>query len=438
MRNKFTIICCRLLTVAVFVGLLSQSAVAQYDAFKGQEKSSLSGVNSTFNNTSYDLTILNSNDFVWQEIGSTGTVVTFIPDADDGHAFLSQVLSFEFPFFGQNLKDLAIATNGTIYFEDDYLGLQSTPIPGETSYPPIQQFIAHFWADLMLRPASKVLYQQFPNHFVVQYQDVERFGGNGSAPGTWQVVLTDRGSVIIRYKNIERMVSANPGFGSVGVQGSNSEGLQIGLSPSNDLTFCVKPDTIGANCSTAELPVEFVSLDAYLKQDQLIVDWTTASEEDNAGFEIQANSGSGFRTIGYLEGKGTTDVNSEYSFETEILSPDQYRIRVKQIDFDGSFSYSDETELDIVVTQGYVLNPVYPNPFKGETTFSFAVGVEQNVKVELFDLLGKKISTLLEDEVLENKTRHVEIHGSGLQSGIYIVRVTGDQFTATRTINLLK
>ncbi len=430
---------CWLILVALITLFSTGESFAQTDSFKGdQAATGQLNPSRSFNNTSYSLDILTGSSFTWQEINQTGTELSFAPDRDDGHSFLASILSFDFPFFGSNERNLAIGTNGTVYFEDEYLGLNATPIPGPTSYPPVDRFIAHLWTDLALLPSSSVYYQDFGTYAVVQYDKVEKYGGNGSTAGTWQIVITAEGSIILKYNDISLVNTLSSIAGLVGIQGSESEGFAIGEPLSDDMALCLRPDTGNAFCSTSTLPVEFVDLDAYTLNDEIIVSWITASEEGNAGFEIQANNGAGYRTIGYVDGKGTTDVDSEYSFRTEILSPDFYQIRIKQFDFDGSFSYSDETELEIKVTKGFVLNQVYPNPFRGETSFTFAVGVDQRVRVELFDLLGKKLSTLLEEELRANKTRSLRIDGSGLDSGVYIVRVTGDQFSATRTVNLLK
>ncbi len=89
-------------------------------------------------------------------------------------------------------------------------------------------------------------------------------------------------------------------------------------------------------------------------------------------------------------------------------------------------------------SEGYVLTPAYPNPFNPSTTFSLTVDVRQQVAVEVFNLLGQRVDVLFEGMMEEDETRTFTFDGSDLPSGIYLYRVTGSRFVATRHVTLLK
>jgi subtilisin family serine protease len=158
--------------------------------------------------------------FDWIEIappaGGSGTAVG-LSGVDDGHVFPIGT-SFPFAFYGAAYTDLAFASNGTIYFEDDYLGFSNGPIPGYSGYG-VNTFIAHFWDDLVVD--GEVYYQDFGDLLVVEYYDVSLFGG--ADLGTWEVILYDNGNVLMQY--LDSAISDGSGA-TFGIQGDEVTGLQ--------------------------------------------------------------------------------------------------------------------------------------------------------------------------------------------------------------------
>lgn len=88
--------------------------------------------------------------------------------------------------------------------------------------------------------------------------------------------------------------------------------------------------------------------------------------------------------------------------------------------------------------EGYVLSAAYPNPFNPSTSFSLEVDERQQVSVEVFNMLGQRVRTLFEGEMLEGETKTFTFEAENLPSGIYLYRATGQKFVATRQITLLK
>ena len=167
--------------------------------------------------------------------------------------------------------------------------------------------------------------------------------------------------------------------------------------------------------------------------------WQTASETNNAGFDIEQEIGTNvFESIAFVEGHGTTREPQEYTYFVADLSIGRYVFRLKQIDFDGAFEYSEQVEAIVTVPDQYVLESAYPNPFNPSTTIRFAVAVEQPVTLTLNDSQGRTVRTLYTGTAAPNETHSVHINGEGLASGVYVVRLVGDGFTATERVTLAK
>ncbi|MDP2362707.1 MAG: YCF48-related protein, partial [Ignavibacteria bacterium] len=136
-------------------------------------------------------------------------------------------------------------------------------------------------------------------------------------------------------------------------------------------------------------PVELTTFTATLNRTKVNINWQTATELNNQGFEIQRKfENSDWFTIGFRTGKGTTTEPTSYFYEDDIweINSDKLYYRLKQIDFNGTFSFSNEVE---VITQplDFALYQNYPNPFNPITTIKYQVPKTSNVKLEIFDVL---------------------------------------------------
>ncbi len=184
------------------------------------------------------------------------------------------------------------------------------------------------------------------------------------------------------------------------------------------------------------LPVELTSFTAIAQNQQVILNWTTASELNNYGFEIQRNSAnSGFVTVGFVNGAGTTALQHEYTFSDKNLSNGQYSYRLKQIDFNGLFEYSIEVEVFSI--DNYSLNQNYPNPFNPTTKLGYYLKDKTNVKVVIMNSLGEEIAVLA-NEIQEQGFHELEFSASNLSSGIYFYTLQTMQYTETKKMILMK
>jgi Concanavalin A-like lectin/glucanases superfamily len=151
---------------------------------------------------------------------------------------------------------------------------------------------------------------------------------------------------------------------------------------------------IAATWNISIVPVELTSFTALVNGDDVQLLWITASELNNSGFSIERKySNNEFIEVGFVPGFGTTTEPKSYSFNDDNLRSGVYTYRLKQIDFDGTFTYSDEVEVDIAVPATFSLDQNYPNPFNPNTRISFSLAVDSKVSLKIFDVLGQEVAS---------------------------------------------
>ncbi|WP_341481831.1 lipase/acyltransferase domain-containing protein [Rhodocaloribacter litoris] len=185
------------------------------------------------------------------------------------------------------------------------------------------------------------------------------------------------------------------------------------------------------------LPVELVALSATADGPDVLLRWTTASETNNAGFEVQHFHDT-WQTLAFVEGHGTTAGTHAYTYRIAGLDPGTHRFRLKQVDVDGTFTYSTEAEVTVGVPGVYVLSAAYPNPFREAATLRLAVARPQRVQVAVYDVLGRRVALLHAGPLAGGETHTFRFDGSGLPGGLYLIRVEGERFRATRAVTLLR
>jgi N-acetylneuraminic acid mutarotase len=186
------------------------------------------------------------------------------------------------------------------------------------------------------------------------------------------------------------------------------------------------------------VPVELKSLSASAQDRVVTLNWSTVTELNNYGFEIQRKILSGdFATIAFVKGQGTTTQQNKYSYEDKNLDEGKYFYRLKQMDYDGKHYYSAAVEVDVRMLNKFSLEQNYPNPFNPTTTIGFVLQEKGNVKLTLLNTLGEEIAVLLNEE--QDKGYHkVELTAKNLSSGIYIYQLKSSNFIATKKLLLIK
>ncbi len=186
------------------------------------------------------------------------------------------------------------------------------------------------------------------------------------------------------------------------------------------------------------LPVELASFSANKLGNSVELNWSTVTETNNLGFSIERKTeNSSWSEIGFVSGRGTTTEQSYYSYTDNSVTSNTYYFRLKQMDYDGSFEYSNIIEIDVNPIKEYSLNQNYPNPFNPSTTIEFNISKQALVNLSVYNLLGEKVATLIND-TMESGSHKVEFNASGLASGIYLVKMTSGNFSDVIKINLLK
>jgi hypothetical protein len=186
------------------------------------------------------------------------------------------------------------------------------------------------------------------------------------------------------------------------------------------------------------VPVELTSFTASDNNNVVVLNWITATETNNQGFEVQRKvKDSEFEKIGYIPGFGTTTETKSYSFTDSKISAGIYAYRLKQIDFDGSFEYSNEVEIEVSTPLVFSLEQNYPNPFNPSTTIEFTLPQKEFVSLIIYDVLGNEVATLVNEEKASG-SYEVSFNASELVSGIYIYSLRAGNFTQTKKMILLK
>jgi hypothetical protein len=175
------------------------------------------------------------------------------------------------------------------------------------------------------------------------------------------------------------------------------------------------------------LPVELTSFTAELKNNSVELYWTTATEINNYGFNVELKIENGeWNKIGFVQGHGNSNSPKEYSFTDSPFGGTKFKYRLKQIDFDGAYEYSDEIEVNLNPPSKLTLVQNYPNPFNPTTIISFEIPVKSNVVIKVYNVIGSEIADLLNEEKLPGR-HQVEFNASYLPSGIYFYSINAGE-----------
>lgn len=186
------------------------------------------------------------------------------------------------------------------------------------------------------------------------------------------------------------------------------------------------------------IPVELTSFTAVYNNGQVILNWSTATETNNQGFEVQRKTGEGvYENIGFVSGYGTTTKIQNYSYIDSEIPRDNYAYRLKQIDFDGSFEYSSEVVVDLTIPLEFALAQNYPNPFNPTTQIKYSSPEESFVQLRVYDILGNVVASLVNERVKAGE-HEVSFNASKLSSGIYFYQLISKSKFLTKSMVLLK
>lgn len=186
------------------------------------------------------------------------------------------------------------------------------------------------------------------------------------------------------------------------------------------------------------VPVELTSFTANVKDGAVVLNWQTATETNNSGFEIERKSSNqNWIRVGFVEGNGTTTEKQYYSFTDKNINSGNYSYRLKQLDFNGAYEYSKTVEVEVVEPNKYELVQNYPNPFNPSTTIEFTIPQASKVSLKVYNLLGQEVRTLV-NGIKDAGTHKINFDAKELNSGMYIYKIEAGSFTQVRKMTLLK
>ncbi len=208
--------------------------------------------------------------------------------------------------------------------------------------------------------------------------------------------------------------------------------IHTNLFPGGELRAQIVPD--------APLPVNLASFSSVISRNDVTLNWSTFSESNNSRFEIERSNSNlnNWSKAGSVQGNGTTSERKNYSFTDAGLNSGTYNYRLKQIDYNGNFEYFNLTnEVAIGIPQKFSVSQNYPNPFNPSTKIDFDLPVDGMVSIVLYDMSGKEAARIV-NEFRSAGYYTVNFDASGLSSGMYLYRISSDNFSDVKKMMLLK
>lgn len=252
-------------------------------------------------------------------------------------------------------------------------------------------------------------------------------------------------SVNDKYDNI--LISANVKDNIHGIQ-YNSGSYTVYGNPGNYGDPATSPDARIAsdhlpvyatfNFTDRPNPVEITSFAGVLNKNYVGLNWRTETEVNNFGFSIERSKGNAFwLAIGFVEGYGNSKSPKHYSFrDHDIKLSEKYNYRLKRIDNDGTFEYSDIITVNTSLPYDFFLSQNYPDPFKPETTIKFEIPKSRFTTLKVYNALGKEVTTLVNGEKSPGKYE-VKFNADNLPSGIYFFQLKVGSFNEVKKMILL-
>ena len=246
--------------------------------------------------------------------------------------------------------------------------------------------------------------------------------------GTSQYTAYDAANGNLYYRYTQDIYKA----GSDGTGGTSLINLGTGTS----VYLAAAPNT--------SLPVELTDFSASVVNGTVRLDWETATEVNNYGFDIERKSVEGNWTkIGFVAGSGNSNIKHQYSYTDQPAGGTEFIYRLKQIDNDGTYEYSKDVSIRLDASENMPqLLQNNPNPFNPSTSIKFYLPQEEHVSITIYDELGREINTLLNERLSTGyhtvNWNGIDKLGNNAASGIYLYRLTAGEFSVTKKMILVK
>jgi hypothetical protein len=310
-----------------------------------------------------------------------------------------------------------------------------------------------FWGNLRSSIIMNAVNDSTPGNLTINYSDIQY--------GLDSIVVNDTVS-IVNWGTAN--IDADPFFAdtinyhlsdSSLCIGTGIDSIQIAgiwyIAPPTDIEGITRPTPPGSmpdigaweNERSLPIPVELKSFTATLQANKVTLNWITVTELNNLGFEIERkimiDTKGEWTRIGFVKGYGTTTEKQRYQYVDKIsdLKATSLIYRLKQLDFDGSYEYSEEVFVDNPVLVDYALHQNFPNPFNPTTTIKYSIPKKSQVELAIYNTIGEKVDLLVNEEKSAG-TYEVEFNSQGLTSGIYFYQLKSDDYIKTKKMVLLR
>ncbi|MGE5436259.1 MAG: T9SS type A sorting domain-containing protein [Syntrophothermus sp.] len=195
---------------------------------------------------------------------------------------------------------------------------------------------------------------------------------------------------------------------------------------------------ISNNWSEIPLPVELTSFTSFVQKNNVELNWTTATELNNFGFDVERSTNNlDWTKLAFVNGQGSLNTATNYTYNDNNLSAAKYYYRLKQIDHDGSFTYSNSIFVDLENNLQFVLEQNYPNPFNPTTLIEYNLPDNNNVKLLVYNSLGETVQ-VLENSYKQSGSYKIYFNASELPSGIYFYKLEAGSFSQMKKMILMK
>ena len=288
---------------------------------------------------------------------------------------------------------------------------------------------------------------------VTQPNTTVTWQGNTTYTITWNVANTSVAPVNVTQVNILLSTDGGNNFTEVLSSNTANDGTEDIFLPNLPTTQArIKVEAVGnvffdlsnSNFTIQDfVPVELTAFFALKVEDGVLLKWTTATENNNSGFVIERSSNKlDFTEVAFVDGQGTTTDVTDYEYTDRISKPGEYSYRLKQIDFDGTFTYSNVVATEVNGPAVFVLSQNYPNPFNPSTMIKFSLPVDSRVSIELFNTLGEKVDELTNSDYSIG-SHEINFDASNLSNGVYYYKINatgvdGSSFVSTKKMILMK
>jgi hypothetical protein len=193
------------------------------------------------------------------------------------------------------------------------------------------------------------------------------------------------------------------------------------------------------------LPVDLSGFTAVVKQNSIVLNWKTATELNNYGFEVERtlyndpSVTAKWESLGFIKGSDNSSSTKEYSFTDITISGNgKFSYRLKQIDNEGKINYSKEIEISVnFIPQVYSLENNFPNPFNPSTVIKYSLPYESNVKLSVYNTVGIKVRELI-SEVQQPGLHDYKFNAAGLSSGVYLYTIQASSVDGTKSFQSTK